>query len=112
MLQKTPESPLDSKEIKPVNLKINPEYSLEGLMLKLNEPSTINVCLVVQWCPTLCNPVDSSTPGLPVPHHPPKFAQIHAHCIHDAIQPSHPLMLSSLSALNVSQHQGRFQWVN
>ena len=54
----------------------------------------------------LCDPMDSRTPGLPVPHHLPKFAQVHVHCISDAIQPSHPLRPSSPSALNVSQHQG------
>ena len=53
------------------------------------------------------NPMDCSTPGLPVPHHLPKIAQVHVHCISDAIQPSHPLMPSS--AMNLYQHQGLFQ---
>ena len=53
-----------------------------------------------------------STPGLPVLHHHPKFAQVHLHCISDAIQPAHPLTLSSPSALNLSQHQGLFQLVS
>ena len=66
-------------------------------------------CLVAQLCPALCNPMDCSTAGLPVPHHLPEFAQVHVHCINDAIQPSHPLMPSSPSALNLSQHQGLFQ---
>ena len=57
----------------------------------------------------LCNPMDCSTPGPPVPHHLLKFAQVHVHCISDAIQPSHPLMPSSPFALNLSQHQGLFQ---
>ena len=47
-------------------------------------------------------------PGLPIPHHLLEFAQILVHCIGDAIQLSHPLMSSS-SALNLSQHQGLFQ---
>ena len=47
-------------------------------------------CLVAQSCPTLYNPVDCCTP-VPVPHHLPKFAQVHVHCTSDAIQPSHPL---------------------
>ena len=64
---------------------------------------------VTQSCLTLCNPMDCSMPGLPVPHHLRKFAQVHVHCIGDAIQPSHPLMLSS--ALGLSQHQGLFQRV-
>ena len=50
---------------------------------------------VAQSCPTLCDPIDCSTPGLPVPHHLPKFAQVHVHCISDAIPPSNPLMPSS-----------------
>ena len=49
--------------------------------------------------------------GLLVPHHLPKFAQVHVHCISDVIQPSHPLMPFSPSAFNLSQHQGLFQWV-
>ena len=60
-----------------------------------------------QLCPTLCNPMDCSMPGLPVLHHLPKFAQVQ--CIGDAIQPSHPLMPPFPSALNLSQHQGLFQ---
>ena len=51
-------------------------------------------CSVAQLCPTLCDPMYCSTPGLPVPHHLPKFAQVHVRCISDAVQPSHPLMLS------------------
>jgi len=68
-------------------------------------------CSVTQSCPTLCDPMECSTPGLPVPHHLPKLAQVHVHCIGDAIQPSHPLMPSSPSAFNLSQHQGLFKWV-
>ena len=46
----------------------------------------IYCCSVTQSCPTLCDPKDCSTPGLPVPDHLPKFAQVHVHCISDAIQ--------------------------
>ena len=53
--------------------------------------------------------MDCSIPGLPVPHHLLKFAQVHVHYIGDAIQPSHPLMPSFPLALNLSQHQGLFQ---
>jgi len=52
---------------------------------------------VVQSCPALCNPMDCGIPGLFVPHHLLKFAQVHVHCIRDAIPPSHPLMPSSPS---------------
>ena len=53
----------------------------------------ISICRsVAQLCPTLCNPMDCRMPGFPVPHHLPEFAQVHVHCISDAIQPSHPLL--------------------
>ena len=67
-------------------------------------------CSVAQSCPTLWDPVDCSMPRLPVFHHLPEFAQVHVYCISNTIQPSHPLMPSS-SALDLSQHQGPFQWV-
>ena len=57
-----------------------------------------------QSCPTLCNPMDCSTPGFPVHHQLLELAQTHVHRVGDAIQPSHPL--SSPPALNLSQHQG------
>ena len=69
----------------------------------------IHCCSVAQLCPTLCDPMDCSMPGFPIPHHLPEFAQVCVHCIDDAIQPSHPLTPSS--ALNLSQHQGLFQSV-
>ena len=56
-------------------------------------------CSVTQSCPILCDPMDCSTPGLPVPHHLLEFAQHHVHCIGDAVQPSHPLTPSSPSAI-------------
>ena len=66
-------------------------------------------CSVAQLCLTLHDPMDCSTPGLPVPHHHPEYTQVHVHGISDVIQPSHPLMPSSPSALNLSQYQGLFQ---
>ena len=60
---------------------------------------------------TLCDPMDCSKPGFPVLHYCLEFAQIHVHWVADIIQPSHPLSPSSLPALNLSQHQGFFQWV-
>ena len=62
-------------------------------------------------CLTLCDPVDCSMPGFLVLHHLPRFAQTHVHRVSDAIQPSHPL-LPPFPALNISQHQGPFQWVS
>ena len=67
---------------------------------------------VAQLCPTLCDPMNRSTPGLPVHHQLPDFTQTHAHWVSDAIQPSHPLSSPSPPAPNPSQHQSLFQWVN
>ena len=60
---------------------------------------------VTQSCSTLCDPMNQSTPGLPVHHQLPESTQTHAHWVGDAIQPSHPLSSPS-PALNLSQHQG------
>ena len=67
---------------------------------------------VTQSCQTLCDPVNRSTPGLPVHHQPPEFTQTHVHRVGDAIQPSHPLLSPSPPAPNPSQHQGLFKWVS
>ena len=66
---------------------------------------------VAQSCPTLCDPMNHSTPGLPVHHELPELAQTHVHWVSDAIQPSHPLLSHSLPAFNLYQNQGLFQWV-
>ena len=63
-------------------------------------------CSLAQSCPTLCDPADCCTPGFPVHHHLPDFAQTHAHRVGDAIQPFHPLPSPSPPALDLSQHQG------
>ena len=63
---------------------------------------------VAQSCPTLCDPMNCSMPGLPVHHQLPEFTQTHVHRVSDAIQPSHPLSSPS-PAPNPSQHQGLFQ---
>ena len=67
---------------------------------------------VAQSCPNLCDPMNRSTPGLPVHHHLPDFTQTHVHWLGDAIQPSHPLSSPSPPAPNPSQHQSLFHWVN
>ena len=64
---------------------------------------------VTQLCLTLCNPMNRSTPGLPVHHHLPEFTQTHVHRISDAIQPSHPRSSPSPPAPSPSQHQSLFQ---
>ena len=60
----------------------------------------------------LCNSMEYSSPGLPVPLPLLEFAQTHVHWVGDAIQPSHPLSSPSPPAFNLSQHQGLFQWVS
>ena len=67
---------------------------------------------VAQLCPTLCDPMNHSMPGLPVHHQLSEFTQTHVHRDSDAIQPSHPLSSPSPPAFNPSQHQSLFQWVN
>ena len=67
---------------------------------------------VAQSCLTLWDPMDRSTPGLPVHHQLPESTKTHVHWVGDAIQPSHPLSSPSSPALNLSQHQGLFQRVN
>ena len=57
-------------------------------------------------CPTLRDPINYSIPGFPVLHHLSEFSQVHVHWVGDAIQPSQPLLPSSPSAFNLSQHQG------
>jgi len=74
--------------------------------------SSIQFSSVAQSCPTLCDPMNHSTPGLPVHHQLLEFTQTHDHWVNDAIQPTHPLLSPSPPALNLSQHQGLFQWVS
>ena len=92
-----------------------PKCSSRGEWMKMWYIYTMDYyccCSVTQSCPTLWDPMDCSTPILPVLHHLPKFAQVHVHCIGEAIQQSHPLMSPSPSALNLSQNQELFQWVS
>ena len=65
-------------------------------------------CSVTLSCPTLCNPMDHSTPVFSVLHHLPKLAQTHVHWVSDTIPPSHPLSSPSPLAFNLSHHQGLF----
>ena len=67
---------------------------------------------VAQSCPTLCDPIDCSTPGLPVHHQLLEFTQTHVYWVSDTIQPSHPLSSPSSPAFNLSQHQGLFKWAS
>ena len=74
--------------------------------------SSVQFSSVTQSCPTLCDPMNCSTPGLPVHHQLLKSTQTHVHQVSDAIQPSHPLLSPSPPAPNPSQHQGLFQRVS
>ena len=74
--------------------------------------SSVQFSSVTQSCPTLCDPMNRSTPGLPVHHQLPEFIQTCVHRVSDAIQPSHPLSSRSPPAPNPCQHQSLFQWVN
>ena len=91
-------------------LQLHPER-----LLTLPLPSSFNILYSVQFssvaqsCPTICDPINRSTPGLPVHHQLPEFIQTHVNQASDAIQPSHPRSSPSLPAPNPSQHQSLFQ---
>ena len=74
--------------------------------------STRQFSSVTQSCPTLCDPMDCSRPGLPVHHQLLEPTQTHVHLVGDAIQPPHPLLSPSPPALNLSQHQSLFQRIS
>ena len=91
-------------------MKVKEESEKVGLKLKIQKTkimasSSIQFSSVAQSCPTLCDPMNCSTPGLPVHHQLPEFTQTHIHRVSDAIQPSHPLSSPSPPAPNPSQHQ-------
>ena len=90
----------------------------ENIMSKITLNSFLNFLWysvqfssVAQLCPTLCDPMNRSTPGLPVHYQLPEFTQTHIHRVSDAIQPSHPLSSPSPPASNPSQHQSLFKCV-
>ena len=83
--------------------------SIEPLEKPLSANNQEQFSSVAQSCPSLCDPMNPSTPGLPVHHHLPEFTQTHIHRVRDAIQPSHPRSSPSPPAPNPSQHQNLFQ---
>ena len=89
-------------------------WSLKSLSSfpKLVLISSVQFSSVAQSCPTLHDPMNHSTSGLPVHHQLPESTQTHVHWVSDAIQPSHPLSSPSPPALNLSQHQGLFKRVS
>ena len=99
-----------------MNLKIARYYYENKLSLengaRFISTASVQFSSVVQSCPTLCDSMNHSTPGLPIHHQFPELTQTHVHRVGDVIQPSHPLSSPSPPALNPSQHPGLFQWVN
>ena len=89
------------------------ETSLKGLVSSMAGSRYFRIIIpfssVAQSCPTLCNPMNCSTPGLPVHHHLPELTQTHVHRVSDGVQPPHPLSSPSPPAPNSSQHQSLFQ---
>ena len=73
---------------------------------------TVQFSSVAQLCPSICDPMGCSMPGLHVHHQLPEFTQTHVHWVSDAIQASHPLWSPSPPAFDLSQHQGLFQWLS
>ena len=110
------------EELKSLLMKVKEESEKVGLKLNIQKTkivasstvqfSSVQFSSVAQSCPTLCDPMNRSTPGLPVHHQLPEFTQTRVHRVSDAIQPSHPLLSPSPPASNPSQHQSLFQWVN
>ena len=95
--------------IKRVESKEVEEDDASSLRQRRHGASLVSVSSVAQSCPSLCDPMNCSTPGLPVHHHLPEFTQTHVHRVSDAIQASHPLWSPSPPAPNPSQHQSLFQ---
>ena len=88
-----------------LQLQINHEKVMYSMMAVVSHQLSSGA----QSCPTVCDPMNRSTPGLPVHHQPPEFTQTHVHRVGDAIQPFHPLSAPSPPAPNPSQHQSLFQ---
>ena len=81
----------------------------EGLKTDTGSQTTVQFSSVTQSCPTLCDPMNLSTPGLPLHQQLPEFTQIHVHRVSDAIQPFHPLSSPSPPDPHPSQHQSLLQ---
>ena len=82
-----------------------PKYWSFSFSIIPSKEHSVQFSSVAQSCPTLCDAMNHSMPGLPVPHQLPDFIQTHVHRVGDAIQPSHPLSSSFPPAPNPSQHQ-------
>ena len=103
--------------MKEFKFEVCSQNSRDWIWIKISQipkpTSQIQFSSVTQSCPTLCDSAKNrSMPGLPVHHQLSESTQTHVHCVSDAIQPSHPLLSPSPPAVNLSQHQGLFQWVS
>ena len=112
-----PPGDLPDPGIEPASLL--PPTLVEGSLAPVGKPPSsakeyysVQFSSVTQSCPTLCDPMNHSTPGLPVHHQLLEFTQTHVRRVSDAIQPSHPLSSPFPPAPNPSQPQSLFQWVN
>ena len=99
-------------QLKITQISLNGKMDKEIVIHSHSGTEQLQFSSVAQSCPTLCDPMNRSTPGLPVHHHLLEFTQTHVHRVRDAIQPSHPLSSPSPPAHNPSQHQSLFQWVS
>ena len=95
---------------------LNPIKSQISISILFHSANSVIISVqfssVTQSCLTLCDPMNRSTPGLPVHHQLPESTQTHVHQVGDAIQPSQITLSPSPPALNLSQHQGLFKWVS
>ena len=103
-----PPGDLPHPRIKPSS-PVSPALAGEFFTTSATFSPSVQFSSVAQLCPTLCDPMNCSTPCLPVHHQLPEFTQTHVHQVGDAIQPSHPLSSPSPPAPNPSKHQGLFQ---
>ena len=107
----------NEEELKSLLMEVKKASEKSGLKLNIQKTkvmtsgpiSSVQFNSVAQSCPTLCNPMNRSTPGLLVHHQLPEFTQTHIHGVGDAIHPSHPLSSPSPPAPNPSQHHSLFQ---
>ena len=100
-----------SETLVPISL-LGESLLILDLLLLVEDSQFVQFSLVTQSCPTLCNHMNRSMPGLPAHHQLLEFKQIHVHWVGGAIQPSHPLSSPSPPAFSLSQHQGLFRWVS
>ena len=98
--------------VPPTNLKWPSSLISPSLISSVQFSGSLQFSLVAQSCPTLCRPMDCSTPGFPVHHQLLDLAQTHVHQVSDAMLPTHPLSSPSPSAFNLSQNQNLFQQVS